>query len=306
MGDERLRVGVMLPLFTDDAERVLGFARRAEALGFDGLFAFDHLLPLHQPAEQPAFEVFATLAAVAAATSEVALGTLVTRASLRPAGLLASLAAALDGASGGRLVLAVGTGDELSKREHDAYGIAYRERAVRHAHLADTVRALRELFAGRPWEGSALVPAVRGPLLPPPHRPDGPPVWVGGLSDAVVAIAGRLADAWNGWGVDLPGFERRVAGLRRAADEAGRTVPPTWGGIVLVGRDRDDVEALRGRRRERGLTPDVWSGDADGLVAFLRGLRAAGAAWAVLMPAGPPDRLELIAERVLPAVGGAA
>lgn len=289
----------MLPLFSGNAAEVTTFARRAEGSGFDGVFGFDHLLPLRQPPERPSFEVYASLAAVAAATATITVGTLVTRASLRPAGLLAKMAASVDGISGGRLTLAVGTGDELSKREHDAFGIPYREREVRYAHLADTVLALRALLRGEAWEGSELVPAVGGPILPPPHRPGGPPLWVGGLSEAVVRTAGRLADGWNGWGVGEEGFARRALRLRAVAEEAGRIVAPTWGGIALVGEDPADTARLRERRRAGNLESDVWTGDADGLVGFLSRLEEAGATWAVLLLAGPSDRLDLVAERVL-------
>jgi alkanesulfonate monooxygenase SsuD/methylene tetrahydromethanopterin reductase-like flavin-dependent oxidoreductase (luciferase family) len=296
----------MLPLFSDDAARVTGFARRAEVLGFDGVFGFDHLLPLLQPPDRPSFEVYASLAAVAAATSTITVGTLVTRASLRPVGLLAKLAASVDDLSGGRFALAVGTGDELSKREHGAFGIAYRERAVRYRHLADTVLALRGLLRGEAWQGSDLVPAVDGPLLPAPHRPGGPPIWVGGLSDAVVATAGRLADAWNGWGVGPEGFARRAERLRAVAEETGRVVAPTWGGIALVGEDPADTARLRERRGPGDLGSDVWTGDVGELIGFLSRLEEVGAAWGILLLAGPADRLDLVAERVLPSLRGAA
>jgi alkanesulfonate monooxygenase SsuD/methylene tetrahydromethanopterin reductase-like flavin-dependent oxidoreductase (luciferase family) len=56
-----LRVGLVLPLATEDAGRALAFARRAEALGFDGLFGFDHLFPPGAPPDRPSLEVYATL-----------------------------------------------------------------------------------------------------------------------------------------------------------------------------------------------------------------------------------------------------
>ncbi|MGH2589391.1 MAG: LLM class flavin-dependent oxidoreductase, partial [Actinomycetota bacterium] len=63
-----LRVGLVLPMTSGDAERVLSFARRAEELGFDGLFAFDHFFPPGAPSDRPSLEAYATLAAVAAVT----------------------------------------------------------------------------------------------------------------------------------------------------------------------------------------------------------------------------------------------
>jgi alkanesulfonate monooxygenase SsuD/methylene tetrahydromethanopterin reductase-like flavin-dependent oxidoreductase (luciferase family) len=302
-----MRVGLVLPMFTNEAGRVLSFATRAEALGFDGVFAYDHLMPLGGPADGPALECFATLSAVAAATSRIHVGTLVARASLRPVGLLAKLATQLDLISRGRAVLAVGTGDELSKREHDAYGLPLLSAAERREHLVETMRALGELFAGRTWGGGDRVSRVDGPLLPAPHTPGGPPRWVGGTSAAVVRIAALEAEAWNGWGLDDERFSQRARLLAAEAAAAGRRVEPTWGGIALVGRDADDTARLVAERRRRGReTEGVWIGTADVLSTRLRQLADDGASWAILLLAGPPDRIDVVAELVVPRVRGHA
>jgi alkanesulfonate monooxygenase SsuD/methylene tetrahydromethanopterin reductase-like flavin-dependent oxidoreductase (luciferase family) len=156
--------------------------------------------------------------------------------------------------------------------------------------LAETVEALRALFGGRSWAGGAHVPALAGPLLPPGE----PSIWVGGLSDAVLAVAARVADAWNGWGLDAAGFEARARTLHELA--GGRSVAPTWAGIALVGEDAADLDRLLARRAERGLSLDgIWSGTAEQWGGFTDRLRAAGATWCVVLPAGPPDRLDVIA-----------
>ncbi len=112
------------------------------------------------------------------------------------------------------------------------YGFPYPSAADRVALLEETVGALRALFGGETWPGGAHVPALTGPLLPP----GSPQLWVGGRSDAVLGVAARVADAWNGWGDDVAGFAAKAARLRELAD--GREVSPTWAGIALVGEDR--------------------------------------------------------------------
>src|SRR5206468_717720 len=107
-------------------------------------------------------EAFSILAAVAASTRRISIGTLVTRASLRPAGLLAKLAVQLDDVSDGRMILGIGTGDPIDKPEHDTFGLPYLEKAERREHLVETVQALKELFGGRPWTGGERVPVVAG------------------------------------------------------------------------------------------------------------------------------------------------
>ncbi|MGZ8612660.1 MAG: LLM class flavin-dependent oxidoreductase [Actinomycetota bacterium] len=295
-----MRLGLVLPLATRDAGRVLTFARRAEELGFDGLFAFDHLFPPGAAPDRPSLEAYSTLAAVAASTRTVAIGTLVTRASLRSPGLLAKQAAALDDVSGGRFVLGIGTGDALSRAEHVSFGLPYLSPRVRRDHLVETVRAVRALLRGEPFAGGDHVPAIDGPLLPPPGREGGPPVWIGGVSEGAVLAAASEADGWNGWGLDVPAFAARAAALRSAAGD--RAVEATWGGAVVVGRDDAEVERITSDRRRRGLAPDAFAGDPDAASAWLRRLEEAGAAWAILLAAGGPDRLDLLGERVLPAV----
>jgi alkanesulfonate monooxygenase SsuD/methylene tetrahydromethanopterin reductase-like flavin-dependent oxidoreductase (luciferase family) len=192
--------------------------------------------------------------------------------------------------SGGHAILALGTGDRASLPEHERYGIPFPPVADRLALLEQTVEALRGLFAGRSYPGGSHVPAMAGPLLPP----GAPAVWVGGLSDPVVAIAGRVADAWNGWGLDVEGFRTKVERLREAAD--GRPVEATWGGIALVGEDQADIDRLLVARAEKGLPVEgVWTGTADELRTFVSSLEAAGATWFVVLPAGPADRLDVIA-----------
>jgi alkanesulfonate monooxygenase SsuD/methylene tetrahydromethanopterin reductase-like flavin-dependent oxidoreductase (luciferase family) len=292
-----MRVGLVLPMASNDADRVLTFARRAEELGFDGLFAFDHLFPPGAPPDRPSYEAYATLAAVAAVTARVTIGTLVTRASLRSPGLLAKLASTLDDVAAGRFVLGIGTGDELSRAEHTAFGLPYLGPEVRREQLVETVRAVRALFRGERAPAGRHVQAVDGPLLPPPPVAEGPRVWIGGVSEGAVRVAAREADGWNGWAMDPATFGARVGLLRTEA--AGRVVDATWAGGVVVGRDADEAASLVRRRRGRG---DAFGGDPEAVAAWLAGLAELGAAWAILLPGGPPDRIELLGERVLPMV----
>ena len=293
-----MNIGVSLPVFTDDPERPLGVAARAAALGFDGVFSPDHFFPpvFYPPSgpDRPALEPFTLLAAVAARQPGLHVGTLVARVTLRPPGLLAKQAAALDRMSGGHAILALGTGDAASKPEHDMYGFPFRSPADRVALLEETVRALRSLFDGQPWPGGAHVPPLTGPLLPP----GSPALWVGGRSDAVLGVAARAADAWNGWGDDASGFAERASRLRTLAD--GRDVAATWAGIALVGEDRADLDRLLGDRAASGLGIDgVWTGTSSELDSFVAELGAAGATWFIVLPAGPADRLELIADALV-------
>ena len=293
----RLRIGLVLPMASGETEALLELARHAEELGFDGLFAFDHFFPPRAPSDRPSLEAYATLAAVAAVTTRVRIGTLVTRASLRSAGLVAKQAAALDDISGGRFVLGIGTGDEASKAEHEVFGLPYLGKGERRAHLIESVRAVRALFAGEVWPGGEHVPAMEGPLLPR-ARAGGPPIWIGGESEPVVRIAAREADGWNGWALDEETFADRVRFLR--AEEDGRLVEPTWAGPVVVGRDAGEADRIVAARREKGSMQEAFAGDLDATAGWLERLAEAGATWAILLVLGGADRIDMIGEGLLP------
>lgn len=299
-----MKVGLILPLFSGDAERVLSFAQRAEELGFDGVFAFDHLFPPGGHPERPVLEAFAMLGAVASRTSRVAVGTLVARAALRDAGLLAKLATSLDEVSGGRMILGVGAGDAGNDLEHRVFGVPSPAQAGRREQLEETVRCVRALFEGRAWPGGSHVPAMAGPLLPPPRDGHGPPVWIGGSSDRVVRFAAREADAWNGWQMGPETFAGKVRLLHEEA--GGREVEATWSGVALVGRDDAEVAELLHDRERRGLIARAWTGTTGSLGELIDELGRAGATWVVLALAGPRERLELVASDVLMALGSSA
>jgi alkanesulfonate monooxygenase SsuD/methylene tetrahydromethanopterin reductase-like flavin-dependent oxidoreductase (luciferase family) len=294
-----VKLGISLPVFTADVSRPLEMADHCAELGVDGVFSPDHLFPpvFYPPSgpDRPALEPFTLLAAVAARHPGMAVGTLVTRVTLRPAGLLAKQAAALDAMSGGRAILALGSGDRASLPEHETYGIPFPSVGDRLRLLEESVTAMRSLFEGRSWPGGDLVRPMTGPLAPA----GAPELWVGGLSDRVLGIAARTADAWNGWGQDPEAFAASAGRLRELAD--GREVAPTWGGIALVGEDRAELDRLLAEREERGLPLDgLWSGTADELRTFAGRLEDAGAAWCIVLPVGPPDRLDLIARTPRP------
>jgi alkanesulfonate monooxygenase SsuD/methylene tetrahydromethanopterin reductase-like flavin-dependent oxidoreductase (luciferase family) len=304
MTERALKIGVILPMFSGDPARVLEAARAAESLGFDGVFAFDHFFPPGGAPDRPALEAFTTLAAVAAATSRVELGTLVTRAVLRPPGLVAKMMSTIDQISGGRAVLGIGTGDPIDRPEHEAFGFPTLGVRERRAQLFETVAAIKSLFRGEVFTGGAHVPPLSGPLVPPPARPGGPPVWLGAQSDEVVRMAGSMADGWNGWGMPPDDFRVKAKLLAEEAARAGREAVATWAGIVLVGEDQAEVQRMLDDRHRKGMADDLaWSGPAAGFAEHLLDLADAGASWAIMVLAGPPGRRQLVADRVLSLLG---
>ncbi|MFM8305290.1 MAG: LLM class flavin-dependent oxidoreductase [Actinomycetota bacterium] len=123
---------------------VVDRARFAEALGFDGVWGFDHFEPMYGEGPGECFEGMTTLAALATATTRVRLGLLVTGLTYRPLGLLATQAITVDHASNGRLELAIGTA--WHDKEHRALGFEFPPTGARVDLLEDALNILPRLF----------------------------------------------------------------------------------------------------------------------------------------------------------------
>ncbi len=137
-----MKLGVALPSFEEDAPAVLAVAKRAEELGIDGVFSFDHLFPMGQPS-RPALSVYPLLGAVAAVTSRIRAGSLVARVGLLPDEVVLASLESLHLILGERLIAGVGTGDRASAPEHLVYGLPFLGVTPRQQSLAGLVRSLR-------------------------------------------------------------------------------------------------------------------------------------------------------------------
>jgi alkanesulfonate monooxygenase SsuD/methylene tetrahydromethanopterin reductase-like flavin-dependent oxidoreductase (luciferase family) len=244
-----VKLGLALPSFVDDPDIPLSVARAAEEAGVDGVFVYDHVWRDIPPPRRPALECFSLLGAVATETSTIAVGTLVARATLRPAATLATAFETVHRISGGRLIAAIGAGDSQSRAENEAFGLPFgtiEDRCEALAHAASAA-------AGR-----------------------GFPVWIGGHARHVLDVV-ALADGWNGWG----GTPDEYARIGRRVHDIAPDVMLTWGGLVCLDADDDGANA---KAAARGAGPNVLVGGPARLAAQLAAYAAAGAQWAVVAP----------------------
>ena len=288
----RPKLGVTLPQFTDDRERLLEGASRAEALGFDSVWVFDHLWPLGAK-HRPILEAWSALAAVAAVTDRIGIGTLVTRSSIRHPALLAKMAATVACIAPGRLTIAVGSGDRLSRAENEAFGLAYLSGPRRSSQLESVVRVL----AGCPGDGAFSrdeFGAVAG--LPGTACTQAPKVWVGGWSDHKIDLAAKVAAGWNGWGGSPQRLERAAAALRSRSN--GRQVEISWGAQALLGPNDRAAGAKLGARDARHFV----IGGPETTARRLTDMAIAGAEHLIIAfpDAGEPGPYELLAAEVRP------
>jgi probable F420-dependent oxidoreductase len=163
-------------------------AARAEELGYDSIWAGDHI-----SYRNPILDIVVALSTFAAVTTRITLGAGVVLLPLRHPSVVAKEFASLDYLSGGRTILGVGVGGE-SGPDFDAVGVSPRERGAR---TDDAMRALRALFGERPASHRGRFFSFAGiSIEPPPAQAGGPPLWVGGRSPAAVRRAAELGDGW--------------------------------------------------------------------------------------------------------------
>ena len=192
----QLRVGVQLPEVEREVRwpELLAIAHAAEACGFDSIWLGDHMLYRGDGREERGpWDVWTTLAALAASTERVRLGPLVAATAFHPPGLVARMAAAIDEISGGRFVLALGTG--WNETEFDAFGIPFDNKVARFEEAFTIIRMLlggeRVTFDGRFYRVDDAV------LLPRPARRV--PLMVGSAGPRVVGFSSPHVDWWNCW-----------------------------------------------------------------------------------------------------------
>jgi alkanesulfonate monooxygenase SsuD/methylene tetrahydromethanopterin reductase-like flavin-dependent oxidoreductase (luciferase family) len=199
-------------------------ARRLDAAGYAGVWAWDHFVGKGDRTV-PVLEAWTILSAAAAVTERVTVGTFVMNVMNRPPAVVARMATTLQALSGGRLILGLGIGGHPA--EHRALGIPFPDAPERVARLEEAVSVLRALWMGGPVTRPSPFYPLHDAVVS--RIPDPPPIVIGGETAAGARLAGRLGDGWTAFAEtferDLPHYlEALEASGRRRADQ-----------LVLVG-----------------------------------------------------------------------
>ncbi len=286
---------------------LLAMAERAEAAGFDSVWIGDSLIarPRHEP--------LTLLAAVAARTKRVRLGTAVLLPALRNPVVLAHIVGTLDRVAEGRVILGVGIAADAPaiRKEFAAAGVPWDRRVGRYLETLEICRALWSRdgvsFAGKHFTLDNVT------MEPKPHRPGGPPIWIGGSGPTALRDAARY-DAWfpTGPGVDF--FAEHFPRIQGAARAAGRA-PDAVTGAAYVTLALDASPAVAEQRLHSFLETyygapartimarqATYAGPVEGCVEWLQRWIDAGARHISLRFAGGDQlaQVDEAASRLLP------
>jgi F420-dependent oxidoreductase-like protein len=269
-----VHLGLQLPSFTfpdvpDDRlfERIAEIALAAEESGFDSFWVMDHYHQIGNigPPTHPMFEAYTLLSAVAARTSRIQLGAMVTGVTYRNPAFLAKVVTTLDVVSSGRAILGIGAA--WNEDESLAYGYPWPSATERFERLEDTLRICRAMFTQPESTVQGTIHHVDGAInVPQPVRPGGPPILVGGGGERkTLRLTARYADMWNGFG-DIPMLRHKLDVLSEHCAAEGRDrseIVATRLGTLIVADTHDEAD-----RRRRAWQADR-NVDDDGLAMRL-------------------------------------
>ncbi len=286
---------------------LLAMAERAEAAGFDSVWIGDSLTarPRHEP--------LTLLAAVAARTRRVRLGTGVLLPALRHPVVLAHVVGTLDRIAEGRVILGVGFAADTPpiRKEFAAAGVPFERRFGRVLEMIEICRALWSRddvsFSGKHFTLEHVT------MEPKPHRAGGPPIWIGGSGPTALRVAARF-DAWFPTGPSVEFFTEHFPTVQADARAAGRAADAVAGtAYVTLALDADRAAAeqrLHGFLETYYGAPArvimkrqaAYAGPIEGCVEWLERWIAAGARHIALRFAGGDQlaQVDEVASRLLP------
>jgi probable F420-dependent oxidoreductase len=257
--DRPIRIAAQLHPQHGDYPALRDAAIRAEELGYDVAYNWDHFFPLYGDRDGPHLECWSVLAGWAEATSTIEIGPLVSCFTYRNPHLLADIARTVDRIAGGRVVLGIGAG--WNRRDYEEYGYEF-------GTMGRRIEAM-----------GAAIPDIQrrlDALNPPPARRL--PLLIAGTGERrTLRLVAQYADGWHATFPDRPeDLESPVAALRRWCDEVGRDPNDIeWG----LGVEPDDIERFLARdaavyvemgfrQFTLGFNGPSWA--VDGGVPFLR------------------------------------
>ena len=293
-----------------DVSGLYAYAQRAEALGFESLWAWDHILLGVEPSF-PILDAVTMLGALAARTTRIKLGTGVLVLPLRNPVVAAKALGSLDVISGGRLILGVAAG--WYAREFDAVGVPFKQRGRQFERNLDILVRL--------WTDERVTLRVdefnlrEAVMVPRPAQRPRPPVLIGGYVDAVLRRVATMSDGWLTYFYTPESFTRNWEKVKAFAREAGRdpsTLTATNQLAISVGTSRAETTADMRRWLSTEWDTAAWSestiehaihGSPAECVEQLRAHVATGVDRIILIPYRyQPEQVERIAQEVLPAL----
>jgi F420-dependent oxidoreductase-like protein len=263
---------------------LLSMWQEADELNFDMAFVFDHFMPIYSDPSGPCFEGWTLLSSLAAHTRRIKVGLLVTGNTYRHPAVLAKMAATVDHATKGRLIL--GLGAAWFEREHQAYGIPFYTAGARARRLGEAVEIIKLLFTQEKTTFNGKYYQLKdAPFEPKAVQKPYPPILIGGIGPKLIQpLIARHADIWHFF-------------VRNGSMEKTRQITEQFDALCRkVGRDPAQIE------KSVSLRPDELSESNHAIRRRIRELTDVGVRHFILSLPKPDRRLlRRFAKEIMPA-----
>ena len=313
-----IKLGINLWSQASDWPAFLAAGRRAEELGYDHLWTWDHIYAIFGDPYQPIFEGYAALSALAQATERIRLGLFVGANTFRNPGLAVKSLTTIDHVSGGRAIL--GIGGAWFGMEHDAFGLEFGSGfGQRLDWLAEAAPAMRTLLdGGEVTSGpNSRYSFDRLRISPLPLQPR-LPIMIGGAGERkTLRIVAQYADMWNVFGLPET-VAHKDAILREHCEAVGRdpgTIERTLGCKPMIRATEAEAQRAYLAMLEANRTPlsrmdgdvSVWVGTPEQIAETIDSYQLVGFGTFVAELGAPYDHetMELLMNVVKPMVEGA-
>lgn len=283
-------------------------AQRAEALGYDSVWVYDHLHNVPQPAHETVFESWSVLAAISQHTQRVRLGHMVACNLFRPPALVAKMAATLDVISGGRLEFGLGAGwDEGELR---AFGYDFPSPRERLDRLTEAIQVIRTMWTDAEATYDGVHYRLAGAQCDPkPVQQPHPPIWIGGAGEKrTLRIVAEHADCSNFSGTPDE-WAHKCEVLAAHCRDVGRdfeTILTSWEHDCFIRESPAEIDEV-GSLDIWGADPAAWReanlvGTPEQVCERIQRYVDAGCGAFVIWPSDYPshETLTLFAQRVIP------
>ncbi len=306
----------------DQWSTMLSVARHAEALGYESVWVYDHFHPVPRPTQEPVYEAWTLMAALAATTDRIRLGQMCTCNSYRPPSYLAKVAASIDAISGGRVEMGIGAG--WYEHEYDGYGYPFPKASVRIGQLKEGVEIMRRMWTEDSVDYEGTYYTLKGALCQPkPVQDPMIPMWVaGGGEKLTLNVAARYADYTN-FGANLEEFVHKSEILAGHCAEVGRDfdeiVRTTNFNLIIAETEAEVAEKIEWVKNHflpvigpekldrmvdgNYISRGGMAGTPEQIVEKLKAWEAAGMTYSIVYfqdVAYDRSGLELFAEKVIP------
>ena len=243
--------------------KAVEIAVKAEELGFDSIWVYDHFHNVPAPAHEAVFECWTTMAAISQRTSRIRLGQMVGCNSYRNPGLLAKITSTIDVIAGGRLDWGIGAG--WYENEYRGYGFEFKKPSDRIGMLKETVEIVKSMWsnAETTYDGK-YYKLERANCDPKPIQKPLPPVWIGGGGEKVtLRVVAEHADVSN-FGSSVEEFVRKREILKAHCAAIGRdedTIRKTISSEVFI-RETEKEILEAGSKSLWGDSAESWRSKA--------------------------------------------